>query len=94
MKIYDKIEDKEVRDVLKSSHKIFQSKNMDRNFLIFDDSKQICRNWKTPGQAFKIDDKRTKRMTVNLDKRSVFFDSELMLDSIVKIRSYPFGHHK
>ena len=90
MQLYGQLDDSEMGRLLEGIHTRCEDKGL-RQFLIFDDSTFINRNWKKLGAAFNIDDRRTKRMTVNLDKRSVFLDDKLMLDPIVKMRSYPFG---
>ena len=61
------------------------------DFLVFDDGIRISRDWKRPGGAFKITEKNTKMIRAKFDKRTVFCRKDYMLDSIVKIRSVPFG---
>ena len=83
---YDKIENEETRDMLKSA-----SSALGPDFLVFDDGIRISRDWKRPGGAFKITEKNTKMIRAKFDKRTVFCRKDYMLDSIVKIRSVPFG---
>ena len=92
---YEMIRDKEVADNLRRVHSKWKEKGIEVPFIIFDDSVQISRNWKTPGRSFIVDNKRTKRMTLNLDKRSIVknspFGERKNDDSIVKLRTMPFG---
>ena len=89
---YDEIADEETRTRLKAVHSALGERA--DGCLVFDDGIRISRNWKQPGGAFKISDKNTKLIRAKFDKRTVFCQKDYMLDSIVKIRSVPFGTTK
>ena len=90
MILYDRIEDVAIRERLKRIHIEQVAKGY--KHLIFDDGINISRDWKKPGGAFKIDDNRNKIIKAKFDKRTLLPNRvEYMLNSIVKIRSVPFG---